>query len=188
MNFLHARARRFVAVALLVGGVVLAGALTLPARSANSHSSAANKVSFYHQTKLLGSIAVPSGSGLDVVWSDGTCSNGYVSPPVAFQWSKGTGATSAPIMAPCSKFQLPDNWECVLTINTSNSTWSFECHWTYKRGGSTSTAKIINPPGSTIGTLYLYKRTALYAYRITPGQPNKKISVPAGADTIRFGG
>ena len=39
---------------------------------------------------------------------------------------------------------------------------------------------------ATVGTVYLFKRTALYAYLVAPGKPSKKISVPAGTDTIRF--
>jgi hypothetical protein len=64
-------------------------------------------------------------------------------------------------------------------------------YWTYKyknsSGSSTTAVKLVNnPQGATGGTAYLYKRTALYAYVVTPGKPNKQISVPKGADTIEF--
>ena len=63
-----------------------------------------------------------------------------------------------------------------------------DCNWTYKKGSgaATSSAKIANPGKATVGNLYLFKRTALYAYLTSPGKTPKKISVPAGADTIRF--
>jgi hypothetical protein len=166
----------------------LALALTHSARSASSRgsSSSAYTVSYYHQAKLLGSTAVASGSGLDVVWKNTSCSNGYTSPPVAFTWSDAsTGVTSAPIMAPCGQAPgtaaRPGMSDYQILFN--------RIYWTYKSknspGSSTKEVEISNPQGATIGTAYLYKRTALYAYRITPGKPNTKISVPAGADTIQ---
>ena len=182
MNFLHTHPRRLVAALLLMGGMGLALALTHSARSANLHGSSSSgyTVSYYHQAKLLGSTAVASGSGLDVVWKNTSCSNGYSSPPVAFTWSNAsTGVTSAPMMGPCTAARpvLSD-----MMIGPDN-----RLYWTYKwKNSSGATALISNPQGATMGTAYLYKRTALYAYRVTPGKPNTKISVPAGADTIVF--
>jgi hypothetical protein len=148
-------------------------------------------VSFYHQNTKLGTRSVAAGTTFDVVWKDPTgCSNGYVSPPVALTWTSAkTGATGAPVLAPCNpanKFTWPDDWECVLTINTSTGQWTFECHWTYKGRATTSALKVPSSSGPGVASLYLYKRTALYANVSTPGQPTKKVSVPAGADTIKF--
>ncbi len=187
MNYLHTHPRRLVAALLLIGGMGLALALTHSARSASvrGSSSSGYTVSYYHQAKLLGSTAVANGSGLDVVWKDTSCSNGYSSPPVAFTWTDpSTGVTSAPIMAPCG--QAPGTMALKgaddLMIGPDN-----RLYWTYKGPHlPPKDDKISNPQGATVGTAYLYKRTALYAYRITPGKPYKKISVPAGADTIQF--
>lgn len=190
MNHLHTRTRRLAAAILLVGGVALG--LTLSAFSANAHSSSAHAVSYYHHSTLLGSTTVATGSGLDVVWKDTLCSKGYGSPPVAFTWSgDATGTTSAPIIGPCGHapgtafVEGPDDLRCDLQLKYPY--WN--CYWTYKKAGSGSSstsAKIGNPGGGTIGNVYLYGRTALYAYLVTPGKPTKKISVPAGADTIKF--
>jgi len=195
VNYLHTHPRRLVAALLLVGGMGLVLALTHSARSANTHSSSSTgTVSYYHQDKLLGSTVVASGSGLDVVWKDTTCSNGYGSPPTVFTWSgTSTGVTSAPFIGPCghapgtAKVKGPDDWFCTFNLLASPP-WN--CDPTYRTlsasGGATVGAKVANPKGGTIGNLYLYKRTALYAYLVTPGKPNKKISVPAGTDTIQF--
>jgi len=192
MKYGHTRARRLVAAIVVAGGAVLALTLALSARSATHHAASPTAtVSFYHQNTKLGSRDVPAGTKFDVVWQKPGCSNGYVSPPVAFTWTSAkTGATGAPVMAPCnsaSKFTWPDDWECVLTIGPPpNHDLDFECHWTYDKKASTSSLRIPNPSGAGVGTLYLYKRTALYAWVRTPGQPDKKVSVPAGADTIKF--
>lgn len=191
MNYRHTHARHVVAAIVVIGGAVLALTLALSARSATHHAASPGAtVSFYHQNTKLGSRDVAAGTKFDVVWKTPGCSNGYVSPPVAFTWTSAkTGATGAPVMAPCnsaSKFTWPDDWECVLTINTSTGAWTFECHWTYKQKASASSLRIPNPSGAGVGALYLYKRTALYAWVTTPGQPPKKVSVPAGADTIKF--
>jgi hypothetical protein len=144
-------------------------------------------VSFYHQNTKLGSKDVAAGTTFDVVWKQPGCSNGYASPPVAFTWTSATtGATDAPVLAPCnsaSKFTWPDDWECVLWIDPPKG---IECHWTYKQRATSSSLRIPSPSGPGAASLYLYKRTALYAYLSAPGQPTKKVSVPAGADTIKF--
>ena len=81
----------------------------------------------------------------------------------------------------------PDDLVCQFSIDFPPP--YVQCHWTYKKVTGTATnssAKIVNPVGGAVGNLYLYKRTALYAYLVTPGKPDKKISVPAGTDTISF--
>jgi len=187
MNHLHTRTRRLAAAILFVGGVALG--LTLSAFSANAHSSSGYAVSYYHHSTLLGSTTVAQGSGLDVVWAATLCSKGYGSPPVAFTWSgTSTGTTSAPIIGPCghapgtASWIGPDDFACGGTLPYVN------CWFTWKTtsGSATTSAKIGNPGGGTTGNVYLYGRTALYAYLATPGKPTKKISVPAGADTMKF--
>ena len=190
----HARARRLAVVVLLVGGVALIPALTHSARSANPHSSSSANgyvVSFYHHATLLGTTKVANGSGLDVVWKDTACSNGYGSPPSAFTWSGGsTGATSAPVMGPCGTAPSamrptgPDDLVCNFSLGPPY----IDCYWTWKKSGGTATtsARIGNPATGNIALAYLFKRTALYAYLVTPGKPLQKKSVPAGADTIKF--
>jgi hypothetical protein len=192
MNHLRTRTRRLVAAILLVGGVAVG--LTLSAVSASAHNSGSTgyAVSFYKKSTLLGSTTVANGSGLDIVWKPATCSNGYGSPPVAFTWSgTATGTTSAPIIGPCghapgtATVVGPDDLRCDLRLTYPY--WN--CYWTYKRAGSGSSAtsaKIGNPGGGTIGTVYLYKRTALSGYLFTGSKPTGKISVPAGTDTIKF--
>jgi hypothetical protein len=182
------------AVVVLVAGVGLVGALTLPARSANpprSSSSPGYAVSYYHHATLLGTRALANGTALDIVWKNTACSNGYGSPPAAFTWSSdSTGVTSAPIIGPCgtppgSAFPGGANdLECKVTIIPPFA----DCWWTYKKnsGSATAQAKIANPGGGTGANVYLFKRTALYAYLTVPGKPKQKISVPAGADTIKF--
>jgi hypothetical protein len=183
MKHLHTRTRRLVATVLFVGAVGLAATLAVSALSTNARgaSSAGNTVSFYKKSKLLGSIQVVNGSTLDVVWKDGTCSAGYASPPSVFTWS-GTkaGGTSAPVLGPCARLRFPDDFEC--TFNTSPPV--IDCSWTYNKG--TSSARIANSVGGTVGNLYLFKRVALYASHVQPGHAKRKISVPAGADTIVF--
>jgi hypothetical protein len=192
MNHLHTRTRRLVAAILLVGGVALG--LTLSAFSASAHGSGSTGiVSYYHHSTLLGSTTVATGGGLDVVWKDTICSKGYSSPPVAFTWSgTSTGTTSAPLIGPCGHgpgeglLKGPDDWRC----RFFTPDYIIHCYATYRKADSaspTASAKSIgNPDGGTIGNVYLYGRTALYAYLVTPGKPTKKISVPAGADTIKF--
>ena len=192
MNYLHTHPRRLVAALLLVGGMGLVLALTHSARSANTDGSSSTgyTVSYYHHGTLLGSTTVASGSSLDVVWANGTCSNHYGSPPAAFTWSgTSTGVTSAPVIGPCS--HAPG----VTALTAQNDIWCHdvgnppkrECFWTNRNPGGRETPSFIaNPGGGTVGNLYLYGRTALYAYAITPGKPNKRISVPHGADTIQF--
>jgi hypothetical protein len=187
VNYLQTHPRRLVAAILLVGAMGLALALTHSARSANAHrsSSSGYVVSYYKQAKLLGTTNVAAGRGLDVVWKDTSCSNGYSSPPVAFTWTDAsTGVTSAPIMGPCG--HAPGTMSLKgaddLMIGPDN-----RLYWTYKGPHlPPKDDKISNPQGATIGTAYLYGRTALYAHRITPGKPYQKISVPAGAGTITF--
>ena len=193
MKFQRTHAHRLVAAILLVGGVGLASALTLPARSANPHSgSSANGyvVSYYHHATPLGTTKVANGSGLDVVWKNTACSNGYGSPPVAFTWSDtSTGAAGAPIMGPCG--HTPGSSRPIgpndLVCNFSLGPPYIDCYWTYKAtsGSAATRIKVVNPDNQE-SNLYLYKRTALYAYLVKPGKPNQKISVPAGADTIKF--
>jgi hypothetical protein len=190
MKHLHTRTRRLVITVLFVSAVGLAATLAVSGYSANaSRSATPGTVSFYKQGKLLGSIAVSG--GLDVVWKTPVCSNGYASPPAAFTWTDAaTGLVSAPVMGPCghapgsASFIGADDFRCELWP------WYAEtrCFWTYKKGSgaTTSSAKIVNPGNATVGNLYLFKRTALYAYLTSPGKPDKKISVPAGADSMTF--
>jgi hypothetical protein len=183
MKHVHTRTRRLVVTVLLVSAVGLAATLggSVLATNARGASSAGNTVGFYKQGKLIGSIPIAGGAALDVVWKDGTCSAGYASPPSVFTWSgTKTGATSAPVPGPCARLRFPDDLSCTF----SSTPPVIDCSWTYNKG--TASARIANPGGGTTGNLYLFKRTALYAYVITPGQPKKKVSVPAGADSIVF--
>ncbi len=190
MKHLHTRTRRLLAVVLLVGAVSLAAGLALSALTANAaHGSTPTTVSFYHHGTLLGSI--PVAGGLDVVWKNGACSNGYASPPVAFTWTDtSTGVASAPVMGPCG--HVPGSMSLFPANDFECHFWPWypttDCNWTYKKGSgaTTSSARVANPGKATVGNLYLFKRTALYAYVVTPGKPDKKISVPAGADSITF--
>lgn len=193
MNYLHTHARRLFAAVLLAGAVGLAATLALSAFSASARGSAfaPNTVSYYHQSKLLGSTTVANGSSLDVVWKDTACSNAYGSPPTAFTFSGGsTGATSAPAIGPCghepgsSRQSGPNDLTCTFSLDPPY----IYCYWTYKNSGgaATSSARISNPGHGTAGNMYLYKRTVLYAYLVTPGTPKKKMSVPAGTDTVKF--
>lgn len=191
MKYLHTRPRRLLAAMVLAGGVAFALVMALSALSANAHTARESRTYFLLESALKGSITVPVPGGLDVVWKDTTCSNGYGSPPVALTWS-GTsdGVTSAPRMGPCghapgtSKLKGPDDLRCDFSLDPPY----INCYWTWKSttGTATTSAKITNPGGGTISNVYLYKRTPLYAYLITPGHANKKISVPAGANTIQF--
>jgi hypothetical protein len=179
-----------VVTGLLAGAVVLGASLAVSALSATAaHGSTPTTVSFYHQSKLLGSTAVAG--GLDVVWKTPACSNGYGSPPAAFTWTDtSTGLASAPVIGPCghtpgtASFIGADDFRCEFWP------WYAEtrCFWTYKKGSgsTTSSLRVANPGKATVGNVYLFKRTALYAYLVAPGKPDKKISVPAGTDTIRF--
>jgi hypothetical protein len=193
MNHLHTHSRRLVAALLLVGGMGVVLALTHSARSASLYGSSANgyTVSYYHQTKFLGSKTIANGGGIDVVWRDSICSNGYGSPPIAFTWSgASTGAASAPLIGPCgtapgaSRPKGPDDLRCTFDLISP----FIHCSLTYKASDSSSAtaAKIANPVSGSGGSLYLYKRTLLYAYLITPGKADQKIAVPAGADTVKF--
>ncbi len=195
MNYLHTHPRRLVAALLLVCGMGLGLALTHTARSANSHGSSSTSytVSYYHQAKLLGSTVVANGSGLDVVWKDTACRNGYGSPPTVFTWSgTSTGVTSAPFIGPCghapdtAAVKGPDDWFCTFSLSPP----PIHCDPTYRSvsasGGATVGAKVANPKGGTIGNLYLYGRTVDWAYIVTATNFKTKISVPAGADTIKF--
>jgi hypothetical protein len=188
MKHLHTRTRRLVATVLFVSAVGLAATLAVSALSTNARgaSSAGNTVSFYKQGKLLGTKTIAAGTSLDVVWKATSCSNGFTSPPVAFTWNNAsTGATSAPVMGPCL------NARGVLDVACSPTNYFpySVCYFTFGSNGSGIVERqIANPGGGNIGTVYLYKRTALYAYVMTPGQPNKKISVPAGANVIQFTG
>jgi hypothetical protein len=160
--------------------------------SANAHSVREGRLQFIAVSlDVVGTITVPDPGGIDVVWKDTVCSNGYGSPPVAFTWSgTSTGVTSNPLMGPCghapgsSKIKGPDDLRCDFSLSPPY----INCYWTWKSstGTATTSLKIANPGGGTLGSVYLYKRTALYAYLITPGHPNKKISVPAGGVTIQF--
>jgi hypothetical protein len=192
MNHLHTRTRRLVAAILLVGGAALG--LTLSAHPATAHGSSSNGyvVSYYHHATLLGSTRVANGTGLDVVWNDTACSHGYGSPPAAFTWSNtSTGVTSAPFIGPCghapgtAQLEGPDNIECQFIAKSP----FIECRWTYLNRAPADwneSAKIANPGGGTTGNVYLYARTVQFGYLVTPGKPLKKISVPAGVDTIKF--
>ena len=78
----------------------------------------------------------------------------------------------------------PDDFECDFFSNPPY----VHCYFTWKNtsGSATTSAEVSNPGGGTVGNVYLYGRTALYAYLVAPGKPKQKISVPAGADTITF--
>ena len=188
MNRPHINARRLVVAVMLVAGIGLVATLGF-SRPAAARSASGATVSYYHGTKLLGSTAVTG--ALDVVWKNGACSNGYASPPVAFTWTNtSTGVASAPVMGPCG--HVPGSMSLFPANDFECHFWPWypttDCSWTYKKGSGTTTssAKIANPGKATVGNLYLFKRTALYAYLISPGKPNKKISVPKGTDTITF--
>lgn len=190
MRVLHTHTRRLIATVMLVSAVGLAAALSL-SHSASARSSSDNVVSYYHHGTLLGTTTVAPGTGIDVVWKNTACSNGYASPPVAFTWSNGaTGITSAPVMAPCG--HAPGSMSVIGANDFVIELWPWypetRWYWTYKKssGSSTGTARLANPGKATVGTVYLFRRTALYAYLVAPGKAPKKISVPAGADSITF--
>ena len=154
-----------------------------------------NTVSYYHQSTLLGSTAVAAGTGLDVVWKNSACSNGYGSPPAAATWTNtSTGLVSAPLIAPCG--HAPGSASLIGANDFVCEFWPWypetRCYWTYKKssGSTANSARVANPGNGTVANVYLFKRTALYAYLVAPGKTPKKISVPAGADTItvRSGG
>ena len=193
MKHLHTRSRRLVVTVLFVSAVGLAATLAVSAlsTSARGSSSSGNAVSFYKQGKLLGSIPVADGSGLDIVWKSPACSNGYGSPPAAFTWTgTSTGVASAPVIGPCG--HAPGSMSLIGAndLVCEFPPWypQFRCYWTWKKssGSTTNSARIPNPGNGTIGNVYLFKRTALYAYLVAPGKPAQKVSVPAGADTITF--
>jgi hypothetical protein len=148
-------------------------------------------VIFYHHGTLLGSTGVANGSSLDVVWKRGACSNGYGSPPDAFVWSGGAdGVPNTPVMGPCGHApgnampKGPDDLVCKF----SSSAPHLNCSWTFRASSGSAFASTFvgNPNRPNGGFLYLYKRTALFAYLITPGKAKQKISVPARGDTIQF--
>lgn len=189
MNHRHTRTRRLVVTVLLVSAVVLAATLAVSALSANASRATTNAtVSFYKQGKLIGSI--PVAGGFDVVWKSGSCSNGYGSPPTVFTWTDAaTGVASSPVVGPCGN--VPGSASLIPANDFECQFWPWypetKCWWTYRKvpappNGTARTA----PSRTAVGNLYLFKRTALYAYVTSPGKPDKKVSVPAGADTIRF--
>jgi len=189
MKHPHARTRRLVVTVLLVSAAGLAATLAVSALSANAgRATTGTTVSFYKQDKLLRSIAVTG--GLDVVWKSPSCSNGYGSPPAVFTWTDAaTGVASSPIVGPCGN--VPGSASLIPPNDFNCQFWPWypetKCWWTYKKSsGTTNSAARVAPSRTAAGNIYLFKRTALYAYLTSPGKPDKKISVPAGADTIRF--
>jgi hypothetical protein len=146
-------------------------------------------------TTPLKTIALSDGMTVDVVWKDGKCDAGYVSPPVVTTWSGPTvtggvtDGTAPPIVSPCSAIKFPDDWQCTIFLGPDK--YGIECHWTYnKTATANSTARTIpNPQGSENANLFLYNRTVLYLLVQKPGTTKwSKMAVPPGANAVHFYG
>jgi hypothetical protein len=150
---------------------------------------------FSKGTTALKTVALTNGMKVDVVWKDGKCDAGYVSPPVVTTWSGPTATggvtdtTAPPVASPCSFIKMPDDWQCTIFLGPDK--YGIECRWTYNKTATTSsTARTIpNPQGSENANLYLYGRTVLYLLVQKPGTTTwSKVAVPAGANAVHIYG
>lgn len=180
-------------VPLVVAGLTM---LIAPLAGATKATIPPYSAVFSKGTTPLKTLALTAGEKVDVVWKDGTCSNGYVTPPVVMTWSGPTVSggvtdpTAAPVIPTCSSIKWPDDFECQWLYDSLGHVNGFSCGWTYKKAAGSSTARTIpNPQNSENSNLFLYNRTVLYAQVQQPGTKTwTKVTVPAGANAVHIVG
>lgn len=187
-------------VRLLLAPLVLVGLtmIIVPLAGATQHGSSIPPYAavFSKNGKTLKVLALGAGAKLDVVWKGGECSNGYATPPVVATWSgptvsggRTTGA-AAPTLGPCLADRMNGgtlDFRCDLIDKPPYVV----CVWTWSPGNPSTgaTSRVANPERSEGANVFLYKRTARYAFLMKPGAKAwTKTSVPVGTNEVHWYG
>jgi hypothetical protein len=178
-------------LALIVASIAVVGTGVADAGNSRHASVQPFSVVFTNGTRVLGTVPLKPGEGLDVRWKAGKCYGGFDSPPVVATWDgTQTGAYAPAMFAPCHVIKASARRNSLFGI-TWWSSWdsdgNFHCGWDWVN--SSSLTAVANPLNATSASLNLAKGKVTTAVQMANGKLTTiKVQVPAGTNGVHWVG